>query len=364
MVLCKGLSVSDDYWITNNLKDRWADVNLRDNPLHETVAQIALFGKSLTITGQIRTPELTGQGAYAKAWFRENGELYLYKASTKGGREAEVEASVSSILDCTNVPHVAYELTQKDGRIVTRCRNMCSEQMSIVDADDVASWCARTDTDFDKLVRDVDGNLFFQTIVTDYLIANRDRHGANWGFFMSNDTGRIADIHPLFDHNNAFAEEFMDDPDGGICQLLPGKTQREAASCAIKRCDFRITKEITEDLFPDEKSYRCFMERGCELGLFQSQKPSLLQKLGLRPYQEYIAVEIKPDNRKDYEDRIAAAAADVKFEDRRQVPEEKPDNTEDAGNLTDDVEYMETVEPEGTTTGTTTDGTEDEELEL
>lgn len=92
MILCKAMSVVDDYWITDNKNEKWEDVNVRDNPLHEVLAQLALFGSSpkmLTITGKICTPELTGQGTYAKAWFRENGVLYLYKAGTKFGNEPQ-----------------------------------------------------------------------------------------------------------------------------------------------------------------------------------------------------------------------------------------------------------------------------------
>ena len=59
MNFCKALSVADDYWITEDENEKWENVNLRDNPLHETLAHIALYGKSLTVTGKIRTPELT-----------------------------------------------------------------------------------------------------------------------------------------------------------------------------------------------------------------------------------------------------------------------------------------------------------------
>ena len=80
MMLCKGLSVADSYWITDKDDEKWKDVCLKNNPLHETLQQIALFGRSLIITGELRTPEITGQGAYAKAWYRENDRLFLYKA--------------------------------------------------------------------------------------------------------------------------------------------------------------------------------------------------------------------------------------------------------------------------------------------
>jgi hypothetical protein len=155
----------------------------------------------------------------------------------------------------------------------------------------------------------MNANLFYQTVVVDYLIANRDRHGANWGFYMDNQTGNLVGIHPLFDHNNAFAKEFMEDPTGGESLMVPGKSQKDAAMYAISHCDFRITKDIPKDIFPDKQAYQCFMKRACELGLFQAQVPSILQRFHLRPYQEYVPVCMKPDNRDEYEKQIATAVS-------------------------------------------------------
>ena len=287
MILCKALSTSDDYWITNNKTEQWKDVNVRKNPLHNTIAQIALSGKNLTITGRIRTPELTGQGAYAKAWFRDDDNLYLYKANTKNGHEAEIEVSVSNILDCTNVPHVKYELEKKENRITSKCKNICTDQLSIVDADDVYNWCSRTGLSFNNFAEKINSNLYYQTIVVDYLISNSDRHGGNWGFYVNNKTGNIIDIHPLYDHNNAFNEQLMEDEFGGNSLMIRNKTQKEAAQYAIKKCEFSFTKEITEEMFFSEKMYVSFCNRAVELGLMEEIEPTLLQKLKIKPYAQY-----------------------------------------------------------------------------
>ena len=303
MIMCKALSAADDYWITENKEESWSDINVRENPLHETLAQIALFGKSLSVTGKIRTPELTGLGAYAKAWFRDNGTLYLYKAGTKGGNEAEREALTSRILDCFNVPQIEYELTQKEDKVVTKCKQMNNSMYSIADAGDVSSWCMKNDKDFLSLVKDIDSETFYKTIVADYLCSNRDRLDGNWGFFLNNMTGELICLHPLFDHNNCFDEDFIKDENGGNCQLLPGKTQKEAALYAIKHCDFRCIKPVTKDMFIDETMYKSFMKRAEELGLYRSQKLSLFDKItGIK--EPYIPVEIKKDNRKEYWDGI------------------------------------------------------------
>lgn len=75
--LCKSVSLQDNYWFKTQKEDtKWADINLRTNHLSEIVAQVALHGASLSLTGDVCTPELNGQGAYAKAWKRENNELW------------------------------------------------------------------------------------------------------------------------------------------------------------------------------------------------------------------------------------------------------------------------------------------------
>lgn len=304
MIACKALSVADSYWITENENEKWKDVNLLSGNLNETLQQIALFGSSVKIAGEIHTPELTGQGAYAKAWYKENGKLYLYKANSKGGNECEREVLASNVLDCFNVPHVKYELSQKEGRTVCKCENMNLENSSLVDAVELDIWASRKNLDYFDIAKKVDSEIFYKTIVADYLISNSDRHETNWGFYMNNQTGKIIGFHPLFDHNNAFDKNFMEDKSGGICQLLPGKSQKEAAFYAIKRCDFRCIKPITKEMFFDKEMYESFMIRAEALGLYKEQKISLFDKIFAKEKERFIPAEIKNDNSNEYWNKI------------------------------------------------------------
>ena len=309
MMLCKGLSAADNYWISESENEKWQDVNLQSHPLHETLQQIALFGRSLSITGKLRSPEITGQGAYAKAWYRENGKLYLYKANSTGGNECEREVLASNILDCFNIPHVKYELTEKDGKTVCKCENMNFENTSIVDSIEFDIWTSKKGQNFYDEAKKIDSEMFFKTIVVDYLISNSDRHGGNWGFYMNNKTGKLIGMHPLFDHNNAFDKAFMNDKNGGICQLIIGKTQKEAAMYAIKHCDFRCIKPVKKNMFFDNFMYISFMDRACELGLYQRQNLTVFDKLFSPEKESYIPVEIKEDNTHQYWKAIKAQLA-------------------------------------------------------
>ena len=268
MLLCKALSASDYYWLSNNPNERWENVNLWDNPLHEAIAQISLTGVSpLTITGNIRTPELTGQGVYAKAWYRENGQLFLYKANTQNGHESEIEVSVSNILNCTNVPHVEYTLANKDGITCCVCKNICTEKYNLIPAQEVYGWCNRTNKNFIRFTRALDDTNFCKTLIVDYLIANSDRHDQNWGFYMDINSGDLVSLHPLFDHNNAFDERDYHDITGNDSLMLPNASKLEAAKFALKRCNFKFISPLTRTMFPNDKSFACFIERANYIGL-------------------------------------------------------------------------------------------------
>lgn len=283
IILCKALSTDDDYWITGDPDEKWDSVNLYKNHLNEAISQIALSGKSLTITGKIHTPELTGHGAYAKTWFREDDWLWLYKAPSKRGDEINVEVSVSNILDKTNVPHVKYEFTRKSGMKYSKCRSMKKKDCSIINAEDVASWCNRVGISFENFVKKIDSENYYKTIITDYLISNSDRHGQNWGFYMDNVSGRLLMLHPLFDHNNAFDLGDMESPHGGDSLMMSDKTKKEATLYAVKHSSFEVIKHIAKSDFPNTNAYLSFMQRLKLLGINnpKQEKGSLIRKLDI-----------------------------------------------------------------------------------
>ena len=105
-LVCRAVSLQDNYWVKmGNDKTTWSNVDLRKNKLNEVVAQVALHGSSLSLQGSLVTPELTGQGAYAKAWIREDDDLWLYKKGALNPTESRIEVMVSNLLDNCNVDH-------------------------------------------------------------------------------------------------------------------------------------------------------------------------------------------------------------------------------------------------------------------
>lgn len=305
-LVCKALSMTDSYWINDDNKSfKWEEINVRTNKLNKIVSNIMLFGKSLTATGLPHTPELTGKGNYAQAWVRKNDGLWLYKCATSEKTdEAKIEASVSKILDCFNVPHVEYKyinLFQKEdpGKNIpsTKCRNMSNEDYCMVPAEDVYTYCDRNGLDYNEFVLSIDTESIDKMNIVDYLISNADRHSLNWGFYMSNETGDLLCCHPLFDHNNAFDKQNMKDKDGGESLVFEGSKQKYAV-IGMKRTGLECTKPLRRDMFPSDEAYDSFMKRAVELGLYKEQKRSL--KSFFSKSEQYIPVQLHTEKAVNY----------------------------------------------------------------
>lgn len=133
-LLCRAVSINDSYWVkTVEEPLRWADINIRNNPLNEVIAQIALHGKSLTKSNEVRlqgskhrcalcSPEFTTNGTYAKAWRRhEDGSLWLYKKGAKDSTESRIEVMVSRI---------AIMRQGRTEESMSACARQCPRRMS------------------------------------------------------------------------------------------------------------------------------------------------------------------------------------------------------------------------------------------
>lgn len=263
--LCHGVSLSDNFWIREEQEDlAWKDVSIRDHPLNEIFTQAALRGTAFTLNGPICdpvcTPELTTDGAYAKGWKRENGELYLYKK----GYESHLEVMVSHLLDCLEIPHAAYYDAQDNGEYCCKCKCLSDDSTGMVDAGIAEGFLNRADASFLATLFQYYGRELYMMWIADYLTANSDRHSRNWGFFFDADTTKLQGLHPLFDHNNAFDTDLMYHPDTKYI-AYSRFSMREAAHYAWKRCTINTAYHFTKEDFMTGRQYKCFTERLEEL---------------------------------------------------------------------------------------------------
>lgn len=266
-IVCRSVSVLDNYWIKlDGDTATWESINVRHNPLNETIAQVALHGKSVTLQGSLTTPELTTNGAYAKAWRRhDDGHLWLYKLGANGNTESRIEVMCSGLLDKMNVRHCHYEAGEDDGEYVCMCPSMTNDNISILPGMDFYTYCNVNNLDYDRKMMEIDADSIYKMWIVDYLLCNRDRHGQNWGFYYKPHSMEIVSCHPLFDHNNAFDKEWMQDRDAAY--QFGDMTIREAAHKAIQNVNFHFIEEITREDFITERQYTEFMYRAKELGI-------------------------------------------------------------------------------------------------
>lgn len=232
-------SLTDCYWLREEGETvRWKDVSLFRNRLEKAVSATALLGAPGYFKDKLResaasswirihTPELTAQGMTAKAWIRERGGLYLYKIGKK-------ELAASRILDALGIPHVPYEEVSEEelsrvsdpkrmdrirnaGEKAVKCRIITSAQKALVSWEDFQMYCDYHDIDAYAYVRERDPRGYYTMQIADYILGNEDRHGANFGFYMDNRTGKLQKLYPLMDHDHAFSEE----------KTLPSQTSEE-----------------------------------------------------------------------------------------------------------------------------------------
>lgn len=269
---CRAVSVLDPYWLKfdDDKEITWSKVDVKQNPLNEIVAQVALHGKSLTLQGSMITPELTTNGAYAKAWRRHaDNQLWLYKLGANGNTESKIEVMCSNLLDKMNVEHVHYEAGQDEEKYVCMCSCMTTESKAILTGMEFISYCNVNGKDPDTEIFALDKESIYKMWIVDFLISNRDRHGQNWGFFYDTDTMEILGCHPLFDHNNAFDIDFMRNMDAPY--QFGDITMKQAALKAMKEVDFHFTAPITREDFITERQYNSFRKRAEVLGLEMEQ---------------------------------------------------------------------------------------------
>lgn len=260
-ISCRALSILDNYWVKLDTEDiTWDSVNLRHNSLNNAIAQIALHGKLVSLHGSLVSPEFTTNGAYAKAWRRdEDGSLWLYKLNDMQST-AKIEVMVSNILDCTNVNHCHYEARTDMDAYVSACPAMTSDDLSIADGLTFIGYCNRLGINPDDYLMEHDKDNYYKMFIVDYLIANPDRHGQNWGITYDSKTMEIYGLHPLFDHNNAFNKDAIDNEN--YESFFLGKTLKQNAIMAvINGCSFEFTKPVSRDMFLTTKQYECFMHR-------------------------------------------------------------------------------------------------------
>lgn len=206
--VCKGLSLTDSYWIVQDDNLKFDDYNLFDNDFSEILSLVAFTGYSSKIQGLITSPEFTTDGMLPKAWRRIEGKVYLYKGSTEiwhvsnSGFEPYSEYYTSELEEKLEINHVKYDLAKWKGMLVSTCELFTSKDISYVPIGNfIKTGGIKAVGEYLESIGLKDK--FADMIMLDSLTMNTDRHFGNFGLLRNNNTGEFIDMAPIFDNGES-----------------------------------------------------------------------------------------------------------------------------------------------------------------
>jgi len=247
---CRGLSVNDNFWIKKEVEQlRFEDIDIRRNPLSNAAYEVAILGRPISATAEALRPELVTDGMFAKVWKRNGGVLELWKTDkTNSFVNTEAEILVSNILDNSNVKHIRYERKMQDGVVFAVSKCASNEHLSHISAQSVKDWCRHQGVDFLSFVEEHFPGDFHRMVFTDYIIANTDRHEANWWFEVDANINQIVGLGALMDHNQALIADMFGTDIRDLVYEPTGLTFEETAR---KYAKYAGEINIDEDVLPE-----------------------------------------------------------------------------------------------------------------
>ncbi len=209
--VCKGLSLTDCYWVTEeNSDDTFDEVNLYDNRFNTAIAHTAFSGNgSSNHTDKITSPEFTTNGALRKCWRRSSdGITKLYKGGTEGasntGFEPYSEYYAAKLAKHMGLHSVDYDIVSWKKNICSTCEIFTSKGISFVPVGNIVksggmdAVRSRYESLGQQFIDELDDMLLF-----DAVIYNTDRHFGNFGVLVDSHTNRLISPAPIFDNGNS-----------------------------------------------------------------------------------------------------------------------------------------------------------------
>lgn len=234
-----GLSLNDTLWVIPEGSDwKWIDYSLYRHPFNTVISHTAFTGcrGDKALARPVLAPELTTGGTLVKAWSWQDGVPLLKKRSRPwpdGRSDVVGEYYAAQVAEAMGLPHIEYELEEytdpeaSAAEPVCCCRLFTSERIGLCPACDVFCrkqvkldfWTLNFPKGQRNLAHAYGWNAYADMMIYDAVIGNVDRHCANFGYLMDNDTGALLSPAPLFDNGHSLLcdalpqdlEEGMDD---------------------------------------------------------------------------------------------------------------------------------------------------------
>lgn len=217
---CYGLSLSDQYWIRPEDSGlRWEEINFFENDFSDDIGDI-LFGenKKKDILN-FSSPDSTSDGNLKKRWKIIDGKRCLIKGGSNPFRQQPFnEVIASEIMRRLDIPHVPYTVIWNKNAPYSVCEDFVNKDTELVPAwrilkfkkrDNNTSWYRHFVNCCEALgIKDVIPFLD-RMIITDYIIANEDRHLNNFGAIRNAETLEWLGMAPIYDSGSSLGYDKM-----------------------------------------------------------------------------------------------------------------------------------------------------------
>lgn len=205
------VTVTDNYWIKPlDSQLKYEDVQFSD----DYFAGLALKGSYASFNKAVNskrtnTPELTNIGSFEKCWRLINGQWWMFKTATH--QELFSELFIYKLGVALGMNMAVYERGEQYIKTLdfTNGASVNFEPAFAFmgeneDYEDVAK-------EINKLCPKAIGD-FVKMIFLDTIVANPDRHTANFGLLRDTKSGEFIGFAPVFDHNMALISRGYPNP--------------------------------------------------------------------------------------------------------------------------------------------------------
>ena len=221
LLACKGLSLSDCYWIREKgSTDTFDALNFFDNDFTYDLGD-ALVGKRNNGAIQWMSPDGTSEGNLKKRWKIISGHRVLLKAGTPPCHyEVYNEVIASAVMKHLNVPHVDYFLYRDDDQVYCGCEDFLGYSQDFVTAYMIHEGHKKPndESEYEFMVRCYEElgienarDVINTMLLVDYLVGNEDRHLNNFGLIRDAKTLRFLGPTPIFDTGSSLGYTLSDE---------------------------------------------------------------------------------------------------------------------------------------------------------
>lgn len=207
---CSGLSLTDQYWVTPyQAPQKWHEVNFFENAFSDDVGK-ALFEEPGAAIQSFRDPSASSCGNLQKQWKIAAGQRVLLKAGTPPFYQEPLNECVASLVfDRLGIDHVSCTLSWHKGKPLSVCPCFLTKNTEFVTTADILNatdGAASGESLWEQYLSACEMLGIPQArektpamLAADFVLANTDRHLANFGAVRYADSLEWIGIAPIFD---------------------------------------------------------------------------------------------------------------------------------------------------------------------